>query len=243
MRIALATTSLNRYGGAASFQDHLAGQLRSIGHEVTQYRIGRMNDTKAEIICVDRSVIKRKDQAFVAPEELTCRWPELWDRHDVVHVTNPGCLHSGFDWDQLFGRKYGPFVITIHDPHEMEVLGPTLIKLCEMADIVTFIGARYMEAFVAHGYLDGMDTKARHIIQPYTRRVPADKAWVKERRVVCTSAWRPVKRIDLITRAAELLPMEGPEAVVPLEFWSGDGVDYVEDIVESLPGYSNCVDK
>ncbi len=35
-----------------------------------------------------------------------------------------------------------------------------------------------MDAFVAHGYLEGMEARARHIIQPYTRRVPADKAWM-----------------------------------------------------------------
>lgn len=259
MRIALGTTSLSKYGGAASFQDHLAAQLRASGNEVTQYRIGREDATKGRIICVDKGVIKRKDEPFIAPQRLTCTWEDLWHRHDVVHITNPGSLHLGFDWDQLFATKHGPLVLTVHDPHEIEVLGPTLIKLCETADVVTFLSPHYMQHFVSAGYVDTptMADKARFALQPYVRRKDPGELILKLRRVVCTSAWRPVKRIDLIVKAAAFLPVSRDPAttpgaltpeirkgdkIMPLEFWSGDGVSYIEDMVENLPGMENCED-
>jgi len=246
MDIALATTSINKWGGASSFQNHLAAQLRELGHTVTQYHIGRTDAHLGRVICVDRSVVKRPDEPFVAPERLTCEWRALWDRHDVVHITNPGALHIGFDHDQLFGTKHGPLVLTVHDPHEIEVIGPTLLKLCELADRVTFIGGRYMRHFVDAGYVQGFADKARLVPQPYVRRAPADKDWTKARVAVCTSPWRPVKRIDLIVKAAGLLPVtretERAVSVAPLRFWAGVGVDYVEDIVEALDGYKNCDD-
>lgn len=252
MRIALATTSLSKYGGAASFQDHLAAQLRAMGEEVSQYRIGRVDEKDGRIICVDKGCIKRVDEPFTAPERLTCGWADLWERHDLVHITNPGSLHIGFDWDQLFCRKHGPLVLTIHDPHEIDVLGPTLIKLCEIADVVTFISPRYKQHFVSAGYVDTptMADKSEWVRQPYVRRTDPRAAWrhCKKRRVVCTSAWRPVKRIDLIVKAAEFLPVtrnpsENDEKLIrPLEFWSGDGVDYVQDMVEDLVGMQNCDD-
>jgi len=242
MRIALTTTSLNKYGGAASYQDHLAAQLRALGHTVTQYRIGRIDAEKGDIICVDRSVIRRPDEEFVAPERLFCSWPELWERNDVVHITNPGALHLGFDYDKLFLR-HGPLVLTIHDPHEIEVVGPTLIRLCDLADIVTFIGKRYMDAFCTAGYAEGMTSKARHLIQPYVRVNKTRTSWAKQRRIICTSPWRPVKRVDLVARAAGYLPLTGALAVLPLEFWSGAGIGYVEDMVEALPGFAQCDDK
>lgn len=250
MRIALCTTSLAKYGGAASFQDHLAAQLRGTGNEVSQYRIGRTDEKKGRIICVDKGCIKRPDEEFIAEERLTCKWEDLWTRHDVVHITNPGSLHLGFDWDQLFATKHGPLVLTVHDPHEIEVLGPTLIKLCETADIVTFLSPRYMQHFVSAGYVDTptMAGKARSARQPYVRRTDPGAPLLKLRRAVCTSAWRPVKRIDLIVKAAGFLPVSRDPAdwegghIMPLEFWSGDGVAYVQDMVDDLPGMANCED-
>jgi hypothetical protein len=243
MKIALATTSLSRFGGAASYQDHLAYQLLTLGHTVTQYRIGHVDAKKGDIICVEKSVIKGPDKQFTAPESLYCPWSELWERHDVVHITNPGALHLGFfDPAKLF-KKHGPLVLTIHDPHEIEVLGPTLIGLCELADIVTFIGKRYMDSFCAAGYAKGMTSKAWHLIQPYNRANKKRARWAKQRRIICTSPWRPVKRINLVVEAAGFLPLTGEEAVKPLELWSGDGIDYVEDMVEALPGYAHCDDK
>ena len=258
MRIALGTTSLAKYGGAASFQDHLAAQLRATGNEVSQYRIGRTDEKKGRIICVDKGCIKRPDEEFIAEERLTCQWEDLWKRHDVVHITNPGSLHLGFDWDQLFATKHGPLVLTVHDPHEIEVLGPTLIRLCETADIVTFLSPRYMKHFVSAGYVDTptMADKARWARQPYVRRTDPAEHLLKLRRAVCTSAWRPVKRIDLIVKAAGFLPVSRDPAdaalltpadregkIMPLEFWSGDGVSYVQDMVEDLPGMANCEDR
>jgi len=243
MRIALATTSLAKHGGAASFQDHLAAQLRDAGNQVTQYRIGRTDEKKGRIICVDKDCIKRPDEEFIAEERLTCGWEDLWERNDLVHITNPGSLHLGFNWDQLFATKHGPLALTIHDPHEIEVLGPTLIELCKTADLVTFLSPRYLEHFVSAGYVDAeiMRLKAVYVRQPYVRRNDPARIFEKARRVVCTSGWRPVKRIDLIVKAAEFLPVESGN-VKPLEFWSGDGVAYVEDMVENLPGMANCED-
>lgn len=243
MKIALATTSLSKFGGSASYQNHLALQLRAAGHTIGQYRIGHVDGTDGQIMCVDKSAIHGLDKKFEAERDQVLAWPDLWKRHDVVHITNPGALHIGFDEAQLFGAKHGPLVLTIHDPHEIEVLGPTLIKLCELADMIVFIGRRYCDAFCSAGYVKGGSKKACHLIQPYTRVAPADKKWPKRRRAICTSPWRPVKRVDLIVKAAELLPLEGPEAIDKIEFWSGDGIDYIEDIVESLPGYVNCDDK
>ena len=242
MRIALATTSLGKFGGVASFQNHLAAQLRALGHDVVQYKIGREDCDAGRIICIEQDVIKRPDLRFEAAEGSYCFWPALWGRHDVVHITNPGELHNEFDEEQLLNPA-GPLVLTIHDPHELDVLGPTLIRLCEAAHVVTFVGWRYMCSFLEGGYVENMAGKATYLMHPYVRRAHPEYPWLKRRLAICTSAWRPAKRIELIVRAAEFLPFDEPEGIEPLQFWSGEGVDYVEDRCLGLAGWEHCEDR
>lgn len=240
MKIALATSTVSVETGANTGLNMLARQLQERGHEVSRWRMGRMPNGEVHAIRRWHDVMEQRE-GYLIPGKDDRLWPTLWDDHDVVHITNYGVMSLGFG--EVLDKSVGALVFSLHDPHEVENYGRSIIGLMRRADRVMFIGRTFMEHVKGAGYFnaDDAERKCRWTPQPYCRvaapGMPMHRASLKKaRRVICTSPWRWNKRIPVIARAASHLPDD-----VTTEFWTGNKLLDVEVQLEEVPAYfSRC---
>lgn len=235
MKIALCTPSLSRVGGSNSFMFHLALQLRELGHEVSMWTLAQKSD--GGVFALKRGTRKEASGTLKIGEDIIA-WPELHERHDVVHITNAGQVYLGFE--ELLDKNLGPTVLTVHDPHEMLVnqREGRFLRLIDVANRVHFIGKAYHDHFRLAGYIPtaDFDRKAVWARQPY---VPMERlSEMPNHDVTCTSNWRWNKGIINIVKAAEILARSEEE--FDLQFWTSDRMEDVWQQVRVLKGWENC---
>jgi glycosyltransferase involved in cell wall biosynthesis len=234
MRIGLATTSISTESGVNTYQAMLARQLRTLGHNVVQWRI--IGDPSEQLWVVpQRSQLLQEGRHRMEIGKDLHPWGlELWNQIDVLHITDAGRIDEKYI--AALDKKMGPLVVSIHDPYEFQTLGQGLLFLMDRADKILFIGERFMEATRDAEWMaaEAFERKARLTLQPYVR-VAGGAEWEKHRRVINTSPWRWNKNISLIVDAADRLRDERP-----IEFWTSNRNPDVECYAEEQAGWDHC---
>lgn len=245
MRIALASTSMSTSAGPNTGQAHLARQLRALGHDVSQWRIG-FGPEDAIYVMRSRGDIEREGRDTVDLDTDFLPWGDLWKRHevDVVHITNPGMM--GQQFDEALDTTAGPLVLSVHDPYEFHSLRKALVRWMHQSQRVMFIGRTFMRWARRCEYLPQVefDRKARYTPQPYTRH-PVTAAWDErtreyahafhQPRAINTSPWRSNKNIPMLVEAAGLLPRG-----VIVSFHTSNRNEEIEARVEEDPAWPRC---
>jgi hypothetical protein len=218
--------------------------MRALGHEVTRWTLAKAAAAYGYgvwAIRADKAELPMEGAGKLAlePGVDIIKYLDLWNHADLVHITNPPAVTMGFQ--EVVDKKGGPVVVTLHDSAEVmfnEGSG-AMEALMSNADRIFFVGEVWMRMLRRQGRIPtrDFDRKARFFPHPYVRD-GAGRIVEPEKRIVCTSAWRWNKKIELTIDAAQLLAPDG----YTVEFWTGAKDPQYAPFLQTLPGWACCSD-